>query len=311
MSRVQIDDFQFPGGWSDSTSAAERARWACGQLENGEILFFPKLPYELPEEDRQFLLPQKQSKFKVHKNISYRPKQDVLRGFASEEKEDAERLRAIMRRFSANTVKFVSQVLAPYASKWALDFATYRPEEEEGRDLPLNKRNDLLHVDAFPSRPIYGGRILRVFTNINPEKPRVWNTTDRFAMLLNRFSDDAGAKAIVAKASRGRALRRSGAAVLKALGLRVPYRSPYDVFMLRFHAYLKANADFQQNCKKIRDEFPPMSTWMVFTDDVPHAVPSGQFALEQTFIIPQDALVTPEKSPLRVLEALCGPGLAR
>jgi hypothetical protein len=23
--------------------------------------------------------------------------------------------------------------------------------EEEGRDLPLHKRNDLLHVDAFPS----------------------------------------------------------------------------------------------------------------------------------------------------------------
>lgn len=309
MSCVQIDDYQYPGGWRNPGSAAARSRWACEQLENGEILSFPKLPFVLPEEDRQFLLPQRQSKFKVHKNISYRPKQDALRGFASDEKEDAERLRDIMRRFSANTVQFVSQVLAPYASKWALDFATYRPEEE-GRDLPLNKRNDLLHVDAFPSRPIYGGRILRVFTNINPEKPRVWNTTDRFAALLARFSDDVGAKAIVAKAGKGRALRRSGAAVLKALGLRVPYRSPYDVFMLRFHAYLKANGDFQQNCKKIRTEFPPMSTWMVFTDDVPHAVPSGQFALEQTFIIPQSALVAPEKSPLRVLEALCGPGLA-
>jgi hypothetical protein len=44
---------------------------------------------------------------------------------------------------------------------------------------------------------------------------------------------------------------------------------------------------------------------------VPHAVLSGQYALEQTFIIPVRALVTPEKSPIRVLEKMAGRPLAR
>ena len=81
-------------------------------------------------------------------------------------------------------------------------------------------------------------------------------------------------------------------------------RSPYDDFMLRFHHYLKENAQFQQSCPKTRHEFPPGSCWMVFTDMVSHAVLSGQFALEQTLIVPRDTLMTPEKAPVRVLERL-------
>jgi hypothetical protein len=49
---------------------------------------------------------------------------------------------------------------------------------------------------------------------------------------------------------------------------------------------------------------------MVFTDGVPHAVMSGQFALEQTFIVPPGALVSPEASPVRVLEAIKGMPMA-
>ena len=80
--------------------------------------------------------------------------------------------------------------------------------------------------------------------------------------------------------------------------------------MLRFHDYLKENSAFQADCIKFRSEFPPMSTWLVFTDGVPHAALSGQFALEQTFIIPPAALVAPEHAPIRVLQKLCGKALA-
>ncbi|MDB5302242.1 MAG: hypothetical protein JWO87_3905, partial [Phycisphaerales bacterium] len=41
-----------------------------------------------------------------------------------------------------------------------------------------------------------------------------------------------------------------------------------------------------------------------------HSVLSGQFALEQTFIVPIRAMVAPQKSPLKVLEGLCGTALA-
>jgi hypothetical protein len=40
------------------------------------------------------------------------------------------------------------------------------------------------------------------------------------------------------------------------------------------------------------------------------AVLSGQYALEQTFIIPVESLVSPEQSPLRVLEAIVGKRMA-
>ena len=87
---------------------------------------------------------QKQSGLKVHKNVSYRPKEDVLRGDACETAEDNQRLHDIMRRYSMQVTKFMSRFLAPYAPHWTLDFATYRPLEEKGRDLadPQAQRSD-------------------------------------------------------------------------------------------------------------------------------------------------------------------------
>src|SRR5258705_1961513 len=97
-----------------------------------------------------------------------------------------------MRGFSREATAFVSGLLAPYAGRMKLDFASFRPLEEQGRDLPLKKRNDLLHVDAFPTRPTRGGRILRVFTNINPVESRRWLTGEPFHQLAPRIADKAG-----------------------------------------------------------------------------------------------------------------------
>ena len=44
---------------------------------------------------------------------------------------------------------------------------SYRPVEEATRKLRLKARNDLLHVDAFPTRPTNGWRILRCFVLID------------------------------------------------------------------------------------------------------------------------------------------------
>ena len=57
---------------------------------------------------------------------------------------------------------------------------------------------------------------------------------------------------------------------------------------------------------KQRWEFPPQSSWIVFTDMVSHAVLSGQMALEQTFIVLLRLMVRPEQSPANVLERLAG-----
>ena len=83
-------------------------------------------------------------------------------------------------------------------------------------------------------------------------------------------------------------------------------RTPYDEFMMQLHNTMKEDANFQETTPKHRWEFPPNSSWMVFTDCVSHAVLSGQYALEQTLLIPQKALVEPQRSPLAVLESVTG-----
>jgi hypothetical protein len=240
----------------------------------------------------------------VHKNVSYRPRENRLRGVEGSP-EVLERLTGVMRNYSSQVVNFVRQFLAPYDGGFKLDFASFRPMEEEGRALPLHKRNDLLHVDAFPTRPTHGGRILRVFTNIHPTKPRVWNVGEDFPILADHLAQDAGLARFAAAGNTTR-----WAAIPRALGAPIPHRSAYDRFMLHFHDYLKENATYQTDSPKTRLEFSPMATWLVYTDGVPHAVLGGQHALEQTFIISRAALVAPEISPIGVLEKICGRPLA-
>src|SRR5581483_3889291 len=98
---------------------------------------------------------------------------------------------------------------------------------------------------------------------------------------------------------------------LHAIGVPVIQRSAYDRFMLRFHDYLKGNAEFQTNCVKYRFEFPPGSTWLTFTDVLPHSVESGQHALEQTFIISRESMVNADNAPVAILERICGKPLLK
>jgi hypothetical protein len=301
---IAVDDYKLPSGWISPQDATARARFYCQQLESGQVLFFRDLPFELPAEDREFLISQRWSELRLHKNVSYRPGDDTLRG-VDDDSQAVERVHSILRNYSADVLRFASNFLAPYAGKWIVDFASFRPLEEQGRDLPLHKRNDLLHVDAFPSRPTRGGRILRIFTNLNPAKVRVWNTTGAFNTLARLYADGAGLQKFASVSAFSRTLHRFAG----KLGLRGAARTPYDAFMLRFHDYLKENGDFQQNFPTNRLEFPPLATWLVFTDGVAHAAMSGQYAMEQTLLIPPDALVAPEQAPYRILESIAGRAL--
>src|SRR5215831_2230509 len=101
-----------------------------------------------------------------------------------------------MRTYSRNVSAFVRTFLSPYAEGVRLDFASFRPVEEQGRKMPLKARNDLVHVDAFPTRPTNGDRILRVFTNIHPTLPRGWVTGDTFNVLAVQMAADSGLPAI-------------------------------------------------------------------------------------------------------------------
>ena len=160
-----------------------------GRLESGDILYFPVNPIPLPAEDRAFLLGQgRESRF--HKHISYRPAEDRLKGINPKEK--ASRTHQIMRDYSRNAIRFMASLLPRYAGDWKIDLASFRPFEEQGRNLRVRARNDLIHIDNFPSRPSYGDCLLRIFTNINPERSRIWVTSESFEPLAWKHAAKAG-----------------------------------------------------------------------------------------------------------------------
>ena len=285
-----------------SRDSAHRGRQLCSELEAGNILFFPEPPFAIPSEDRDFLLGQRQTDSAYHKNIAYRPEEDRISGVGKSESSQSGRLHAIMRNYSQGVVKFLGELLPPYAAKWRLDFASFRPLEERARPARLHARNDLPHFDAFPTRPTNGDRILRFFTNLNPAQSRVWITSQTFEVIGPQFAKSIGlprrrSTSPLAKSIRGFA---------SSLHLPGTRRSPYDHFMHQCHNAMKEDSVFQQSCPKQRWEFPPNSNWMVFTDCVSHAVLEGQYALEQTFLISRNAMVEPQRSPIVVLERLAG-----
>jgi len=269
------------------------------ELEKGNILFFPNCPFNFPKEDLAFLLAQKQKGAKNRKNIAYKPQTHQITNALELSQEQGKRLLDIMQNYSKRVVEFLKVVLPPYASHWRLDYASYRPFQEKGRPLRTRARNDLLHVDSFPTRPVHGDRIFRFFTNINPEESRFWTTSDPFEDLAERFG---GEHVAFPKQSNPMLshLKKMG----RKMGIPMILRSPYDIFMLNMHNFLKENQTFQKECRKDFWEFPPNSCWAVFTDQVSHAATAGQYALEQTFLIPRSGLVTPHKAPVAVLERL-------
>jgi hypothetical protein len=279
-----------------------RCHEACRALEEGHILLFRETPFAIAGEDLRFLLRQRQTEAGYHKNIAYRPGSNRVTGVARQQAEDARELKRVLRDYSRAAVEFATGVVAPYAGRWRLDYASFRPQEESGRRLSRHARNDLLHVDSFPTRPTHGDRIFRLFTNINPGAPRVWRTGETFPELAERFAIPSGLLARAARRGPGASLLR----LLRSAGLPIRVRPPYDEFMHRFHNYLKENDSYQEGARAQTVSFPPGATWMVFTDMVTHAVLSGQYALEQTFLIARGSLALPEMAPVAVLERLAG-----
>jgi 3-deoxy-D-manno-octulosonic acid hydroxylase-like protein len=283
----------------------------CERLEAGDILLFPHSPIAFDAQDHEFLLNQQQVGSGYHKNIAYRPSEDRVTGFVETSSESDRQLHEIMREYSQAVVHFLSGFLAPYRQRWDLDYASYRPQAEESRQLAHRKRNDLLHTDAFPTRPTRGNRILRFFNNINPTDTRNWATGGTFGELIREFAVNGPApqgKISLPQAVNAISRFKQSFGGVKAIHAIAPQlaRSPYDAFMMDFHNFLKENATYQKTWNKEHVQFAPGSSWMVYTDTVAHAVLSGQYAMEQTLLVHHDAMVKPEISPLNMLERAVG-----
>lgn len=261
-------------------------------LESGKVLFFPHLRFEFSADEARFLSEQ-WSDGKA-KNISYRGQDVPLQG-ATGSAEDVAQLKALVARYSINAESLVRGLFPHYRGHLRRGFTSYRTARVEDRETSWRKDDTRLHVDSFPSNPTGGLRLLRVFSNVNPAGlPRVWRVGEPFADHAAHF---------LPRASRP----LPGAAwMLKRLGITKSRRTAYDHYMGQLHDLGKADFAYQQSSPQLTFEFPAGSSWVVFSDQVLHAVMSGQYMLEQTFYLEPENLFDPASGPLKILEGLAG-----
>jgi len=266
------------------------AAWTAA-LEAGKVLYFPRLGFELLPQEAGLLNPGVLSP--KSRNISLDAK-GALRG-ANGEPATVQALAAMIGRFRAQSQQLIAALLPHYTGFLRLAPTSYRPMQVESRQQSWRADDRRLHVDAFPSRPNDGERILRVFTNVNPSGlPRVWRVGEPFETVARRFLP------------RARAYSPWQARALRALHVTKSLRSEYDHLMLQLHDGMKSDLDYQQTADQATVPFPAGSVWVCFSDQTSHAVMSGQYMLEQTLFLAPEHQYDPQASPLAILSRLTG-----
>jgi hypothetical protein len=297
MSESQIIEVA-SGDWQASKLPVPREQLLAA-VETGKVLYFPNLRFEVESSELRLLDPALADP--KRKNISLAPNQGALHGVLGDAATQAA-VRALIARYQAQALSLVHGLFPEYtdASRTKLRIAptSLRLLQVETRKTSWRKDDSRLHVDAFPSRPNYGERILRVFTNVNPhDEPRVWRVGEPFEDVAKRFLP------------RIKAPAPGSAWLMNLLRITKTPRSEYDHLMLHLHDAMKADLGYQQHAPQQTMPFPPGSVWICFSDQTSHAVMSGQFMLEQTFFLPVAAMVRRDHAPLGILERLKGRAL--
>ena len=268
---------------------------AATALESGQVLYLPQLPFRLHPAEHSLLTPNCLDPGR--KNISFEPSTGALKGALVAAAEEA-LLRALIQRFHEQALSLIHSLLPSYGPDLRPARASYRPAGVSKRRQSPRKDDRLLHVDAFPSRPNQGERILRVFSNINPDgASRTWQLGEPFEACARHFLP------------RLPAPRPALALLLRMAGVTRGLRSAYDHYMLKLHDTMKQDTAYQAHAPRETVEFAAGSTWIVFSDQALHAALGGQYLLEQTLHLPMRALRWPERAPLAVLERLTARGL--
>lgn len=264
---------------------------AVAGLEAGRVLFLPRLPFILTEAEQRLVAEASTADSEGGaKNVSYEPSSGACKAGPLSEPL-AEGLKAPLARFCRQAAALIEGLAPAYAPGLEVGRASFRPVEVEGRSLSWRKDDRRLHVDAFPSRPLRGRRILRVFSNVDPSGGcRRWLLGEPFEDHLGRFRH------------RLRSPDPVGAWVRQRLGLTHGRQSAYDQLMLGLHDAAKRDSDYQSLSGALTHDFPAGSSWIVYTDQTPHAAIRGRCAFEQTFYVQPEVLLDPQSAPLAVLE---------
>ncbi|WBL75017.1 Kdo hydroxylase family protein [Serratia liquefaciens] len=264
---------------------------AVEALEQGKIVFLPELAFPMLAGEMALLDPALVDT--KRKNISYWPETSKLSGVAIAAQQP--QVETLLSRYYQTCLQLVATLLPHYQQALHSPVNTLRlhPVAAWRETSSWRKDDSRLHVDAFPSRPNYGERILRIFTNINPNgELRQWRIGEPFPQLAQRFMPRLGRYSPL------------NSWLQHKVGITKRRRSHYDHLMLQLHDAMKADQHYQQQGPQLALDLPPGSSWICFSDQTPHAAMAGQFMLEQTFLLPVAAMKNPQQSPLKVLETL-------
>jgi 3-deoxy-D-manno-oct-2-ulosonic acid (Kdo) hydroxylase len=276
--------------WAPGSPPA-RQRAAVQALEGGHVLLFPHLDFITSAEEKRAMTA---AIDESNKNVSFNPASGLLRG-STASPADQHVLADMLRRYGNSTISLLDDLFPGYGRGRQQGRTSFRPVEIEGRSTSWRKDDTRLHVDSFPATPTQGRRILRVFTNINPNgQGRHWRLGEPFEAVAARFMPKLPAPL------------PGSATLLEKLGITKTRRSAYDHYMLRLHDGMKADLHYQAEVRQIACEFLPACSWMVYTDQASHAAMRGQFALEQTWYLDVAAMDDPAQSPLHVLQKIVG-----
>ena len=283
--------------WQGPYDPGLKAR-ARAALEQGAVLLFPHLAFALSDAEKPFL--DARVSDGTAKNISLDHATGRMQACALAG-DKAASLAAMIERFGSQATQLVQDLL-PYRNVERAR-TSFRPVEVKGRHYSRISDDRLLHIDAFPSRPMRGRRILRFFANVAPQDygrrgERHWHVGQPFEEFARAFLP------------RAKTHLPGKSWLWDQLGVTRGRRSLYDEMMLSLHDAAKLDGDFQANSPHTAIDFPPGSCWLVYTDQVLHAALGGAFALEQTFHLDIAQMAAPERSPIKVLERLSGRVLA-
>ena len=274
----------------DWAEAHSRPEWTAA-VEAGKVLYFPRLGFAVQPEEQALL--REDTLAPKSRNVSLGA-DGVLKGAAGSA-QDQQALAAMVGRFRQQALRLVDDLMPEYQGLLRIAPTSFRPRQVETRAQSVRADDQRMHVDAFPSRPSYGERLLRVFTNLNPHGvPRVWRVGEDFETIARRFLPQA------------KPYRLWQAKLLNAVHATKSLRSEYDHLMLQLHDLMKFDEQYQKNGTQVTVPFPPGSVWVCFSDQATHAVMSGQFMMEQTLYLPPGKEVDPQASPLAILTRLVG-----
>jgi hypothetical protein len=290
MTDAMTDVVSLPvSSWTEQLSEKVALR-AVAAIERGDVLCMP-LSFPVEADEHALFSP---AILSSAKNASYDPASGKVGG-TTLVGDDLERLRRFLGRFSDAAAGVADRMLPRYRERLERARASFRPAEIAGRPTSWRKDDTRLHVDSFPASPVQGRRILRLFANVNPQgRARSWRVGEDFEALAARFAPSLSPPV------------PGTSALLHLLRVTRSRRTDYDALMLQLHDRMKEDVAYQANAPQRAVEFPAGTAWMAFTDQVSHAAMSGQYQLEQTFLLPLEAMVDENGAPLRVLERLKG-----